>query len=102
MTQIGLLVSNYFLESAQVYAILNFVKTMVMASIILIASHISTHGDFRVYYLSALILALIFQAYLLMRFNFADTLKSRQDCSGLLDDKEGGPPAESEMKHLIK
>lgn len=70
MTQLALLISNYFTEASQVYAILNVVKTMAMCLIIVVGSNVVTMSDFRLYFLGMLILNIGFQALLTFTFKF--------------------------------
>lgn len=92
MTQISLLISNYFAYPAQAFAILNIIKTLLMAIIIFSASLIVTHNDFRAYYIFVLIANVASQVIVLMKFNF-DKGKNNE---GLLDKKIGDGPKDSE------
>jgi hypothetical protein len=54
MTQISLIITNYFKYPGQVFAILNIIKTLIMSLIIFAASLITTKESFRWYYLFTL------------------------------------------------
>jgi MFS family permease len=51
MTQLSLLIANYFTESAQVYALLNIVKNLSMSILVFIGSNVVTKENFRLYFL---------------------------------------------------
>ncbi len=85
MTQIAMIISNHFKHSAQVYAILNIIKTLLMSAIVFVGSSIVTKEDFRMYFGFCLIAHIATQVTVMTKFDF--TKKAVPDL-GLLDSRK--------------
>lgn len=91
MTQLTILISDYIKESAQAYAILNLIKTMMMAVIIFIASSITTKDSFRSYFIFATVFNCGTQLIVALTFKFENKLQISNDKTAkdpLLNDKK--------------
>jgi MFS family permease len=100
MTQIAMIISNHFKHSAQVYAILNIIKTMLMGATIFIGAKIVTKEDFRIYFAFCIVSHVITQTIVLTKFNF-DKKANGDGAGGLLDQRQG-PSDELEGYELQK
>jgi MFS family permease len=97
MTQIQVLISNYFKYPGQVSAILNIVKTCSMSIIVFLGSFIATKEAFRWYFVIQIVINVACQLNVLFNFNFEDSLKANDDKKSPLAES-GGPPGEHEMQ----
>ena len=59
MTQLSIIIANEFTQTAQPYALLNFLKCMTMSAIMIIGSFVSTKEAYRIFFLAVLVVNIL-------------------------------------------
>ena len=95
MTQIQILTATYFSHPAQVFAILNIIKTCSMGLIILLGSVLTSKEAFRWYFLFQIVINVANQVYVLLNFQFEKKVINSLILNGGKEERE-----ESELQKL--